>query len=840
MQNQIENITSSINESYLGIIFITAVFLVGILLIISLLKIMRKRNIIPHSLNMVTLLISVPREVKQVTEEAKKEEKEMISIAETMFANIYSIETASNGLMSGLYGKEYVSFEIVAINGEIRFYVSTPKRLQDYIEKTIHSQYPKAYISEEGEYNVFKPKSQVRGVMLVTEKQNYLPFKTYQTIETDPLNAITNALSKLDEKTEGAAIQYLIRPAGKKWMKKGPHIAREMQRGKTYEYASASLLGKLFKRKEEGKSSVLEQAVLPGASEQQMSGGAPMLSPMIQEQIKALEVKSSKLGFETNIRIISSSDLDTKAEANLRNIVGAFTEYTDPNLNKFVEKKLNVQKLIQAFIFRTFDEKRKSILNTEELASVFHLPTKFAETPNIHWLLARDAPAPHNVPKEGLLLGKNTFRGIETPIRIKDDDRRRHMYIIGQTGVGKSNFLQNMIVQDIKDGKGLCVVDPHGDLVESVLPFIPKERVDDIILFEPFDVNRPMGLNMLEFKTEDQKDFAVQEMMQIFYKLFPPEMIGPMFEHQMRNVMLTLMADKENPGTLAEIPRMFTDNEYAKEWIEKLKDPVVKAFWEKEMAKTSDFHKSEMLGYLISKVGRFVENEMMRNIIGQSHSSFDLRKIMDEGKVLLVNLSKGKIGETNSSLLGLIIVSKIQMAAYSRADIPESERKDFYLYVDEFQNFATDSFASILSEARKYRLNLIVAHQYVKQLEEKIRDAVFGNVGTFTAFRVGVEDAEIVAKELEPVFTENDVINVEKFHAYLRLMIDSAKSKAFTMATYPPAEGANEKIANAVRELSRLQYGRSKSLVEGEIMERAQIGIAEKKALEVAGGEKTL
>jgi len=840
MQNQIENITSSINESYLGIIFITAVFLVGILLIISLLKIMRKRNIIPHSLNMITLLISVPREVKQVTEEAKKEEKEMISIAETMFANIYSIETASNGLMSGLYGKEYVSFEIVAINGEIRFYVSTPKRLQDYIEKTIHSQYPKAYISEEGEYNVFKPKSQVRGVMLVTEKQNYLPFKTYQTIEADPLNAITNALSKLDEKTEGAAIQYLIRPAGKKWMKKGPHIAREMQRGKTYEYASASLLGKLFKRKEEGKSSVLEQAVMPGTAEQQMSGGMPMLSPMIQEQIKALEVKSSKLGFETNIRIISSSDLDTKAEANLRNIVGAFTEYTDPNLNKFVEKKLNVQKLIQAFIFRTFDEKRKSILNTEELASIFHLPTKFAETPNIHWLLARDAPAPHNVPKEGLLLGKNTFRGIETPIRIKDDDRRRHMYIIGQTGVGKSNFLQNMIVQDIKDGKGLCVVDPHGDLVESVLPFIPKERVDDIILFEPFDVNRPMGLNMLEFKTEDQKDFAVQEMMQIFYKLFPPEMIGPMFEHQMRNVMLTLMADKENPGTLAEIPRMFTDNEYAKEWIEKLKDPVVKAFWEKEMAKTSDFHKSEMLGYLISKVGRFVENEMMRNIIGQSHSSFDLRKIMDEGKVLLVNLSKGKIGETNSSLLGLIIVSKIQMAAYSRADIPESERKDFYLYVDEFQNFATDSFASILSEARKYRLNLIVAHQYVKQLEEKIRDAVFGNVGTFTAFRVGVEDAEIVAKELEPVFTENDVINVEKFHAYLRLMIDSAKSKAFTMATYPPAEGANEKIANAVRELSRLQYGRSKSLVEGEIMERAQIGIAEKKALEVAGGEKTL
>ncbi|MFA6296203.1 MAG: type IV secretion system DNA-binding domain-containing protein [Patescibacteria group bacterium] len=839
MQNQIQSLISSINQSYFGIIFIIGFFVLGIILIFILLSVMRNRNVIPHSLNMITLLISVPKEGKQAMEEARKEEKEMISVAETMFANIYSIETASNRFMSGLYGKEYVAFEIVAHNGEIRFYVSTPRRLKDYVEKTIHSQYPKAYISEEGEYNIFKPKSQVKGTMLVSEKQNFLPIKTYQTLESDPLNAITNALSKLDEKTEGAGIQYLIRPASKAWMKKGPFIARKMQRGETFEYASAGLFGKLFKRKQEGKSTVLEQAILPGTNPQQQQMEQTMLSPMIQEQLKALEIKSSKLGFETNIRIISSSDMETKAEANLRNIVGAYTQYVDNNANKFIEKKVSTKNVVQGFIFRTFDEKRKCILNTEELASLFHLPTKFTETPNIHWLLARDAPAPPNTPKEGLLLGKNVFRGIETPIHIKDDDRRRHMYIIGQTGVGKSNLLTNMIIQDIQNGKGLCVIDPHGDLVESILPFVPKERVDDIILFEPFDINRPMGLNMLEFKTEDQKDFAVQEMMAIFYKLFPPEMIGPMFEHSMRNVMLTLMSDKENPGTLAEIPRMFTDNDYAKEWIAKLKDPIVKAFWEKEMAKTSDFHKSEMLGYLISKVGRFVENEMMRNIIGQSHSSFDLRKIMDEGKVLLVNLSKGKMGEANSSLLGLIIVSKIQMAAYSRADIPEEERRDFYLYVDEFQNFATDSFGSILSEARKYRLSLIVAHQYIAQLEEKIRDAVFGNVGSFCSFRVGVADAEIVAKEFDPVFNENDVINIEKFHAYIRLMIESAKSKAFTMGTYPPSEGANQKIANAVRELSRLQYGRSRSMVESEIMERAQIGVAEKKALEVAG-EKTL
>jgi type IV secretory pathway TraG/TraD family ATPase VirD4 len=381
-----------------------------------------------------------------------------------------------------------------------------------------------------------------------------------------------------------------------------------------------------------------------------------------------------------------------------------------------------------------------------------------------------------------------------------------------------------MIIQDVQAGKGLCVVDPHGDLVEGVLPHVPKERADDIVLFEPFDLDRPMGLNMLEFKSEDQKDFAVQEMINIFYKLFPPEMIGPMFEHNMRNVMLTLMADQKNPGTIAEIPRMFTDQDYQKKWVAKLKDPVVRSFWENEMAKTSDFHKSEMLGYLISKVGRFVENEMMRNIMGQSHSAFDLRDIMDNEKVLLVNLSKGKTGEVNSELLGLIIVSKIQMAAMARADMPEEERKDFYLYVDEFQNFATDSFASILAEARKYRLNLIVAHQYVTQLEENIRDAVFGNVGSFFTFRIGVEDAEIIAKEFDPVFSETDVINIERFHTYLRLMTNSQKSNPFTMATYPPYEGGSEEIAQAVKQLSRLKFGRDRKVVETEIMSRAQLG----------------
>jgi type IV secretory pathway TraG/TraD family ATPase VirD4 len=407
--------------------------------------------------------------------------------------------------------------------------------------------------------------------------------------------------------------------------------------------------------------------------------------------------------------------------------------------------------------------------------------------------------------------------------------------VIGKSGSGKSVLMSNLAIQDIKAGHGVCIVDPHGDLVEDVLRHVPKDRADDIIIFNPSDVDRPIGLNMLEAKTDDQKDFAVQEMIAIFYKLFPPEMIGPMFEHNMRNVMLTLMSDLENPGTVIDIPRMFTDDEYVKKYLVKLKDPVVRAFWEKEMAKTSDFHKSEMLGYLISKVGRFVENGMMRNIVGQPRSSFNFRKVMDEKKILLVNLSKGRVGELNAKLLGLILVSKIQMAALSRADIREEKREDFYLYVDEFQNFITDAFESILSEARKYRLNLVIAHQYLAQLEQgagaqgagakSLRDAVFGNAGTMVNFRIGVEDAESMAKEMSPTFNEFDLVNVERFNAYIKLMIQGTASKPFNMATYPLPKPTPRQIeiAAAIKDLSRLKFGRPRASVEAEIMEASMV-----------------
>lgn len=801
-------------------------FLAIIFLVFVFLRHLKSRNKLPRSLSMITLLVSVPREVRPVTEEAKKEEKEIISVAENMFTLFYAIRKRS--LRTILFGHDYISLEIVNFKGLIHFYIACPRYLKEYIERAVHSQYPKAVVEEAGEYNIFKPDSQVVGAVAKFRRRFYLPIKTYKILETDPLNAITNALSKLEE-DEGAAIQLILRPMPKKWSRKGRKIAKKMaMKHLTIEEAERPFTAKFLGEESAPTLAELGMGALEREKEQ---GGYVSLPPMQEEIMKAIDEKASKYGFETNLRIIASAKTRERAEMILDNIIGAFAQYDNPRANGFIFLKptgKKLQKLISAFVFRYFDEKwywwSKVVLGTEELSSIFHLPHKFTETPNIKWVLAKDAPPPPNLPKEGLLLGKCNFRGQTYFVRIKRKDRQRHMYVIGQTGTGKSVFLSNMAIQDIQAGEGVCVVDPHGDLIDAILPHIPRERIDDVILFEPFDLERPMGLNMLEYKTEEQKDFAVQEMIAIFYKLFPPEMIGPMFEHNMRNVMLTLMADKNMPGTIAEIPRMFTDPSYQKVWIAKLKDPVVRAFWEKEMARTSDFHKSEMLGYLISKVGRFVENEMMRNIIGQSHSAFDLRKVMDEGKILLVNLSKGKVGEINSSLLGLIIVSKIQMAAYSRADIPEEQRRDFYLYVDEFQNFATDSFASILAEARKYHLNLIVAHQYISQLDEKIRDAVFGNVGTFIAFRIGVEDAEIVAKVFDPVFSEMDVINIARFHAYLRLMIDSGVSKPFAMATLPPPSGGSEEIAQAVRQLSRLKYGRDRRLVEAEILERSALG----------------
>ena len=655
--------------------------------------------------------------------------------------------------------------------------------------------------------------------------------KTYAHIEGDPLNHITNALSKLGEH-EGAVIQYVIRSAHPRWHKIGSKTAHEMQQGKHFKEAV-----KKAERGIVGKAAAAVVENIKSNRESKKEKESPKIpkpahqtSPQEAEMIKGMEQKASKAGLEVNIRVVVSTQSSARSETLLSNIVNAFSQFNlyeygnklDPVIPKHPEKT------IHDFIFRRYAHSSSIILNTEEFASLFHFPLPSTETPNIHWQKAREAPAPVNLPEEGVLIGKNVYRGKETPVKIDLDDRRRHVYIIGMTGVGKTALLLNMAAEDIREGRGVAVIDPHGDLAENLLSLIPPSRADDVIYFNPADTERPVGLNMLDAETAHEKDFAIQEMIMIFYKLVTdPAMIGPMFEHNMRNAMLTLMSDKENPGTITEIPRIFTDTEFQRFKLKNVTDPMVRAFWEKEMAKTSDFHKSEMLGYLISKVGRFVENSMMRNIIGQPKSGIDFKKIMNEGKILIVNLSKGRVGEINSSLLGLIIVSKLEIAAFSRAGLEQEERKDFFLYIDEFQNYTTDSIATILSEARKYRLNLTMAHQYLGQLAQgndtKIRDAVLGNVGTMISFRIGVEDTETMKKQFEPVFSAYDLINVDRHNAFVRTLVSNAATRPFSIMCYPPEKGEREK-GEKLKELSRLRYGRPVEDVEQEIIERSKLG----------------
>jgi len=828
-----------------AVIAIAAVFLFWGLIGWGLLSIVRyilhRIFAIPIAMRKKVLQVLVPKEPAKKEEEeksSKKDYKELIAVAESFYAALGHISSRWRPTAFFIGREDQISLEIVSSGGLIKFFIVTPDYLRNYVEQQFHAQYPSAQIIEVSDYNIFRAQGFIQAAPVVMTKDNFFQLRTYKKMDSDPLNSITNALSKV-EKTQGAAIQIMIRTAKKKWRYKGPSIARKMQKGKSLEEAMSGNLAEQFLK---GFSAFMGYAL-----EQILTGGKsneppipkddknimPRHTPMEQELIKSLEEKASKVGFEANIRVVTAADTEKISKMHLINITNAFAQYLGPESGIQLKKQKRHQffrkPLIRSFIFRRFDHRRKLILNTEELASLFHPPLSITETPNIEWLKARVAPPPANLPQEGIILGESDYRGRKQMIRMLDEDRRRHMYVIGMTGTGKTTIMTNMMVQDVKDGHGCAFIDPHGDAIQAILECVPPERADDVILFEPADMERPVGLNMLE-ATETQKDFAVQEMISIFYKLFPPEMIGPMFEHNMRNVMLTLMSDEDNPGTLAEIPRMFSDNDFAQEWVDKLKDPVVRAFWEKEMAKTSDFHKSEMLGYLISKVGRFVENTMMRNIIGQTHSGFDFREVMDQKKILLVNLSKGQVGEVNSNLLGLIVVSKLQMAAMTRVDIPEDQRHDFFLYIDEFQNFITDSIATILAEARKYRLNLIIGHQYIGQLvpkqgDTKVRDAIFGNVGTIVNYRVGVDDAETMAKQMAPVFNEFDVMNIERFTAYIRLMVHQAAARPFNMRVFPPPKG-DKKVAEAIRQLSRLKYGRDREIVEAEILERSQLGAA--------------
>lgn len=760
-----------------------------------------------RSKRLVMLLISLPREQKQ--EDERRDYREILAVAEPFVASINAI--FKKGLFYKLLGQEHITLEISAHSGEIFFYVGVPVYLQELIERQVHAQYPTAQIEETDDYSIFKQEAgHIAAARLGLRNKFIFPIRTFKEIELDPINAVTNVLSKMPEGAS-ACIQYLVRPRDERWRFATIRASKLVQKGKSPHMSKLQHV--LWSLTESTKKKEQEQTNMWNNR----------LTPMQEGYLKKFEEKATKLGFDTEVKWIVVAPTQQEAEMQSKNIFSAFEQFNNPETNGFVYKEDDAKKLVAGYIFRTFAAK-PMILNTEEIGSVWHFPNRNVDTPNIHWLRARKLPPPPNLPEEGTVIGVSVYRGEEKLVMIKPKDRMRHVYEIGKTGVGKTVLLQNMILQDITEGKGVCYIDPNGDAIEYVLNHLPKNRADDVILFEPSDILRPMGMNLLEWHRPEEKDFLIQEAISIFYKLFDPGrtgIVGPQFEHWMRNAALTVMAHPDG-GTLIDIPRLFMDKEYENELVSYVEDPMVISFWKQQMAKTSDYHKSEMLNYFTSKFGRFMTNTMMRNIIGQSKSAFNLREVMDNGKILLVNLSKGLLGEMNANLLGMIVTTKIQMAAFSRQDQEEEKRVPFYFYVDEFQNFTTDAFATILSEARKYKLSLTVANQYISQLPENIRDAVMGNAGTLVCWRIGAMDAEFMVKEFEPLIIE-DLVNVDQYNFYTKLLIDNAPSRPFNCRSISPTAGNAPEVGEAVRQLSRLKYGRDAQIVDWEIKERTRV-----------------
>ncbi len=786
---------------------------------------LRKRANFKRALDLVFLKVTLPKKESDLDEkkETTKDFKEMIWLMEQLLASLKSIY--SNKIISKIIGQDIISFEYVAYESEIFFYVVVPKKYKNLIEKQINSFYVDALIEQEVEPNIFKNKKYIETTYINTKKEYFYPIKTYQKLESDPINNITNALSKLEE-DEASVIQILLKPIDDDWQEASSKASTRILKWKKSSFSLNPL-----------KLLIALIDMFSTSNDTNNKQEENNTSALTQERAKIVDEKADKTGYEVVIRIVVAGNDKAMVEAELKNIVSAFTQFTHPDFNRFkYTLKHSKKALIKNYIFRYFKKPfwlKKMILNTEELASIFHFPhIKYNKTPEIKWQNFKLVKAPKNIPKEWILLGHNVFRGQKREIRLKNEDRFRHFYVIGQTGTWKSSIFQSMIRQDFKAWRWVCVIDPHGDLVKDVLPFIPRERADDVVIFDPSDLDRPVWLNLLEADTPEEKELVAMDALNIMIKLFWNEIFGPRIQDYFRNAVLTLM-DYPDWWAITDVVRMFTDQDFQKDRVRHVKNPIVKAWWEKTYASMWDREKKEIIPYFQAKFSQFTTNKMMRNIIGQIKSSFDVLDIMQSSKILLVNLSKGRLWDFNSKLLWMMMVSKIQMAAMRRDIIPKEQRVDYYLYIDEFQNYVTDSIESILSEARKYRLSLNIAHQYLWQLEQSdaltksslnLKQAIFGNVWNVMSYKIGPEDWEFMAKYFAPVFSEQDLVNMDKFKSVNKIVIDNQPTTPFSMIPLNPyLETWDQKVAKALIELSRLKYGRDKEFVSKEIEYRIWI-----------------
>jgi hypothetical protein len=796
-------------------IIVTALVVITIVYFSTLRKVAFRRSI-----EMTFLRVIIARKDSDADEkkETIKDFREQISIMEQLLASMKSLYSSS---ASGwLFGQEYLSLEYIAHKEELYFYLVVPKRSSLLIEKQVLGFYPDAVIEETEEVNIFEWKKVVKWEVMRLRKPYEFPIRTYQKLESDPMNGILSAFSKLSE-DESAVIQVLLRPVDDDWQEKiKKHIRKSEKKhsGIHLSWNPFHWIGLLF------------DIFTRDSTEEKHAPEPDDTDPLDDEGLMKEKVK--KTWYAVSIRIITTGQDEDSVYAELENIISAFSQFASPAYNKFKPvKRKSMSLLVRHYIFRQFAWwQRVAIMNSEELATLYHFPhSKYNKQPEIRWQRFKLVKAPTNIAKEGLYIGENQFRGERKPIYIKNEDRFRHFYVIGQTGTGKSSILSVMARQDVRSGKWLAMLDPHGDLARDLIWYIPRERADDVVFFDPGDLARPMGLNMLEAANDDEKQMVVGDATNIMIKLFGNEIFGPRIQDYFRNGCLTLM-DYPQGGAITDLVRLFTDENFQRERRTTLKNPIVKAWWDYTYAKMWEREKWEIIPYFAAKFGQFITNTMMRNIVGQTKSAFDIGEIMNHEKLLLVSLSKGIIGDLNSNLLGLILVSKIQIAAMRRQNMAREDRKDFFLYIDEFQNYITDSIESILSEARKYRLGLVIAHQYIGQLEKSdaltksslnLKWAIFGNVGTVMSYKIGPEDAEFMAKQFTPTYSDQDFVNMDKFKAAIKLSVDNQPTPGFSISPPNPfLEMPDAKTGAALRELSRLKYGREREFVEKEIIYR--------------------
>src|SRR3990167_5651561 len=769
---------------------------------------------VSSSLSLQLFLVSIPEARPDEKENPNEARKNFIAQMEKFLMGLSGMKDES---FFGLFGgSPSFALELAAHNdgAEIFFYIAFPRKFENLLQSQLHGAFPEAKVEKVLDYNIFHLSGVSRGATLTLEKNSFLPIKTYQKIESDPVETITSAFSKIDEYGEGAALQIVLRPGAEKLSHPIHKVIERLKKGTPRKEAL-------------GERNIAETTIDTFKTPKHLKP-EEKAKPVVYDEglVKLLEEKSSKTIFDANIRLIVSAGVKEEVDRILKEFEASFYQFSNPEANSFKIQNMfgkSFKQLVENFSFRLFDQTRAVALNVEEIVSLYHFPYSKKAAPQVRMLKSREATPPVNLPKEGILIGKSSFRGEEKEVRIKKDDRRRHFYTIGQTGTGKSVLLQNMIVQDIKNGEGVAVIDPHGELIEKVLELVPRERAEDVIYFDPGDTAYSMGLNMLEYdpRFPEQKSLIVNELLEIFNKLFNMSIAGgPAFEQYFRNAAMLVMGDPESGNTLLEIVRVFADKTFRDYKLSKSKNIVINQFWQQIAEKATGDQSLQNYGpYVTNKFDTFLSSEILRPIISQEKSAFNIREVMDNKKILLLNLSKGRLGELNSSLLGLIMVGKILMAALSRVNMPEAERQDFYLYIDEFQNVTTKSIATILSEARKYKLDLILTHQFIGQLEEDIQKAVFGNVGSICSFRIGSGDGEYMEKQFAPTFIAPDLLNIDNRNAYLKLLVDGQTTKPFNIKTIAPEKG-NPEMAEYIKQLSRSKFARPREDIEEEIRAR--------------------